>query len=137
MTGWMGWCAGRCGCVGWLDSIDGRIAVRAARLAAEGGSADAATVLAGGGRRARRDAEAAAERGEVCELLPGVGEALAAGTVTAGHVDALAKAARHLDDDGRERLAEHAQVAGQGGDLVDAGAVRSGVPGFGSQPVGG
>ena len=94
---------------GWLDSLDARIAVRAARLAADGRSADAATVLAGGGRRARRDADAAAERGTVCELMPGVGAALADGTVTAGHVDALAKAARQLDDDGRARLAEHEQ----------------------------
>ena len=95
---------------GWLDAIDARIAVRAARLAAAGRSADAATVLAGGGRRARRDAEAAAERGEVCELLPGVGEALAEGTMTAGHVDALVKAARHLDDESRARLAEHEEA---------------------------
>jgi Domain of unknown function (DUF222)/HNH endonuclease len=94
---------------GWLDAIDARIAVRAARLAEEGGAADAATVLAGGGRRARRDAQAAAERGTLCEQMPGVGEALADGTVTAGHVDALANAARQLDDDGKARLAEHEQ----------------------------
>ncbi len=49
---------------GWLDSIDGRIAVAAARLAADGRGAAPATVLAGGGRRAQRDAEAAAERGD-------------------------------------------------------------------------
>ena len=94
---------------GWLDSLDARIAVRAARLASEGRSADAATVLAGGGRRAKRDADAAAERGTVCERMPDVGAALADGTLTAGHVDALAKAARQLDDDGRGRLAEHQQ----------------------------
>ena len=94
---------------GWLDSLDTRIAVRAARLASEGRSADAATVLAGGGRRAKRDADAAAERGTVCERMPDVGAALADGTLTAGHVDALAKAARQLDDDGRGRLAEHQQ----------------------------
>ena len=83
--------------------------MRAARLASEGRSADAATVLAGGGRRAKRDADAAAERGTVCERMPDVGAALADGTLTAGHVDALAKAARQLDDDGRGRLAEHQQ----------------------------
>ncbi len=92
---------------GWLDALDARIAVRAARLAAQGGSADAATVLAGGGRRARRDAEAAADRGDVCARMPGVGEALADGTVTAGHVDALAKAVRRLDDVGKQRLVGH------------------------------
>ncbi len=94
---------------GWLDAVDARIAVAADRLAGEGDGAEAATVLAGGGRRARRDAEAAAERGTMCARMPGVGVALANGTVTAGHVDALAKAARQLDDEGKERLAQHEQ----------------------------
>ena len=86
---------------GWLDAIDARIAARAAQLAAVGSSEDASTVLAGGGRRSRRDAEAAADRGTVCERLPLLATALANGTVTAGHVDAIASAARQLDDDGR------------------------------------
>ncbi len=92
---------------GWLDAIDARIAARAARLAEEDKAADAATVLGGGGRRSRRDAEAAAARGNVCERMPALGEALADGTVTANHVDAVAAAARTLDDDGKQRLAEH------------------------------
>ena len=92
---------------GWLDALDARIAARAARLADEDNSADAATVLGGGGRRSRRDAEAAAARGGVCERMPALGEALADGSVTANHVDAVAAAARTLDDDGTQRLAEH------------------------------
>ncbi len=48
--------------------------------------------------------------------MPGVGEALAGGTVTAGHVDALAKAVRQLDDEGKERLAGHEES------LVEAAA---------------
>ena len=48
---------------GWLDARDARIAVAAARLADQGCGETAATVLAGGGRRSRRDAEAAAARG--------------------------------------------------------------------------
>ena len=47
---------------------------------------------------------------------PGSAEALAGGTVTAGHVDALAKAVRQLDDEGKERLAGHEQS------LVEAAA---------------
>ena len=104
---------------GWLDSIDARIAARAARLAGAGRCEDASTVLAGGGRRATRDAEAAAQRGLVCERMPVVGVALATGTVTAGHVDAIVGAARQLDQDGRERLAEHEQA------LVTAAASMS------------
>ncbi len=92
---------------GWLDAFDARVAAQAARLAAEGASADSATVLGGGGRRSRRDAEAAAARGDVCARMPGVGDALADGTVTAGHVDALVNAARRLDDEARQRLADH------------------------------
>ncbi len=95
---------------GWLDSLDARIAVAATRLASEGRSADAATVLGGGGRRSRRDADAAAARGAVCEKLPAVGTALAEGTVSAGHVDALANATRQLDDDAKDRLAGHEQA---------------------------
>ena len=118
---------------GWLDAIDARIAVRAARLAEQGGSADAATVLAGGGRRARRDAEAAAQRGAVCASMPRVGEALAEGTVTAGHVDALARAVRHLDDDGKQRLVGHEDALISAAASMTPGAVRSGVPRSGPQ----
>jgi len=91
----------------WLDAVDGRIAVRAGELAGAGRGEAAATVLAGGGRRARRDAEAAAARGAVCARMPGLGAALADGTIGAGHVDAVANAARHLDENAKARLAEH------------------------------
>ena len=91
---------------GWLDSIDARIAIRAARLTGDGSGEAAATVLAGGGRRARRDAEAAAGRGTVCASMPEFGAALADGTVCAGHVDAVVNAVRNLDDDGKAKLAE-------------------------------
>ena len=63
-------------------------------------------MLAGGGRRARRDAEAAAARGSVCARMPAVATALADGTIGAGHVDAIVKAARHLDDDAKDELVE-------------------------------
>ena len=73
-------------------------------------------MLAGGGRRSKRDAEAAAARGAVCQRMPQLGAALADGTIGAGHVDAVAKAARHLDDDATAELAEHAAA------LVNAAA---------------
>jgi hypothetical protein len=93
---------------GWLDALDAAIAARAAELAADGESADAATVLGGGGRRSRRDAEAAAARGEVCSRMPVFAEALADGTVTGGHVDVVVNGTRTLDDDGKARFAAHA-----------------------------
>jgi Domain of unknown function (DUF222) len=95
---------------GWLDAIDARIAVRAAELAAQGHGDAAATVLAGGGRRGRRDAEAAAARGAVCQQIPALGAALAEGTIGAGHVDSVVGAARHLDDHGKAALAEHSEA---------------------------
>ncbi len=61
---------------GWLDAVDARIAGRAAELAAAGESEAPSAVLAGGGRRAKRDAEAAAARGGVCQRMPELGAAL-------------------------------------------------------------
>jgi uncharacterized protein DUF222/HNH endonuclease len=94
----------------WLDAVDAAIAARATKLASEGGSADAATVLGGGGRRSRRDAEAAVARGAVCDAMPVFGAALAAGSLTAGHVDAVVGATRQLDEGGKARLAGHADT---------------------------
>ena len=89
----------------WLDALDVRVALP---LPAGGGGLMRAPgdVLTGGGRRAGRDAAAAARRSTVCDRLPAVHDALAAGAVSAGHVDAIARAAHHLDDAARAELAE-------------------------------
>ena len=91
---------------GWLDAFDACIALQAARLAEAGACEAPAAVLAGGGRRSVKDAEAAVGRAEVCDLLPSVHDALATGSVSAGHTDALARVARELDDAGRSQLKE-------------------------------
>ena len=91
---------------GWLDALDVRIALQASRLADQGACEAPAAVLTGEGRRSVKDAEAAAGRATVCDLLPGVHDALAAGAVSAGHADALARVARDLDDAGRSQLKE-------------------------------
>jgi hypothetical protein len=91
---------------GWLDAFDARIALQAARLAEAGVCEAPAAVLTGGGRRSTKDAEAAVGRAGVCDLLPGVHDALAAGAVSSGHADALARVTRDLDDAGRSRLQE-------------------------------
>ena len=94
----------------WLDALDVRVAAAAARLA-EGGTCETpGDVLAGGGRRSSRDAAAAARRSKVCDRMPAVHDALAGGAVSAGHVDAIARAARHLDDAGKAELAELADT---------------------------
>ena len=101
---------------GRLDAIEATVARRAAELAADGSGDPAAAVLAGGGRRSGRDARAAAARGDICAAIPELHDALASGTVSAGHVDAVARAAAHLDDTGKADLAALGEslVAGRG-----------------------
>ena len=91
---------------GWLDAFDARVAVAASRLASEGSCEPAAAVLAGGGRRAARDAQAAAARGVVCEAMPLLGDALALGRVSAGHADAIVRVAAQLDETATAALVE-------------------------------
>jgi hypothetical protein len=92
---------------GWLDAFDARIALQAARLAEAGACEAPVAVLAGDGRRSTKDAEAAVGRAGVCDpLLPGVHDALAAGEVSSGHADTLARVTPDLDDAGRSQLQE-------------------------------
>jgi len=103
----------------WLDAFDATVAARAAALAREDRGERPETVLTG--RRSRRDGQTAARRGEVCALLPVLHEALAAGTVSAGHADAVARVAAELDDTGRAKLqeVEGAVVASAEGSTVE------------------
>ncbi len=89
---------------GWVDAIDVAVARRVASDATPGVDASPAEVLARRGRRSRKDAKAAADRAAVCDQLPSFEDALADGTVSAGHVDALANATRNLDDAARSEL---------------------------------
>ena len=77
-------------------------------------------VLAGGGRRARRDAEAAAERGSVCRTDPAIlAAALGRRHDRCRSCRCGGEAARHLDDEAK------AALAGCVGALVDAAAAMS------------
>ena len=77
----------------WLDSVDAAVVARRRELATAGG------------RRSSREADVVSERATVCEAMPEVHAALAAGTLSAGHADAIARAANRLDDDERVELA--------------------------------
>ena len=90
----------------WLDALDVRIAVHARRLAESGACEAPEALLTGGGRRAAREAAAAKRRSAMCDLLPAVHDAMAAGTVSAGHADVLADVAATLDEKGRTDLQE-------------------------------
>jgi hypothetical protein len=88
----------------WSDAAEIAANRRARELAAEGtaGSAEAAHIRAG--QRSEREARAVTDRADVCAQMPGFESALAAGTVSSGHLDAVARATGKLDDAGRERL---------------------------------
>ena len=64
-------------------------------------------VLTGDGRRSTKDAEAAVGRAGVCDLLPGVHDALGGrGRCQQGTPTRLARVTRDLDDAGRSQLQE-------------------------------
>jgi hypothetical protein len=77
----------------WLDAMDAAVVSRSKELA----FAD--------GRRSAREVEVIIERAAVCEAMPDVHAALAAGTLSSGHCDAIARAANRLDEQERIELA--------------------------------
>jgi hypothetical protein len=91
----------------WLDSLEATAVARSRELA----MAD--------GHRSTREADAVCDRATVCAAMREVHEALAAGTLSAGHADAIAKASNRLDDDERVELAARAP------ELVEQAAVMS------------
>jgi hypothetical protein len=98
----------------WVDALEVEIAADAARL-----GEPAAELLTVGGRRKAREADAVIERAAVLESMPSMQEALAAGSVSAGHVDAVVRAAGRLDAEEREDLVDLAP------ELVAAAACES------------
>jgi hypothetical protein len=93
------------------------------RLAEQGRAADPKSSLSKQGRQSSKDAQAAAERETVCTSMPDFEDALTAGEVSAGHVDAFAAATRHLAEE--EAAAFSAEVESLLGD-----AQRQGVDAF-------
>ncbi len=104
---------------GWLDAFDSRIARRAGTLEANGRCESPGMLLSGGGRRSGRDARAAANRSKLCDEIPELETAMASGSLSAGHVDAVARTAKTLDEAGRARLIE------RGEDLIALGESRT------------
>ena len=104
----------------WVDSVRVRVTRRQRALAEQGRGEAPRDLLAREGRQSGKDARAADDRERVCSVLPGFEEALAAGTVSAGHVDAIAGAIRNLDEPTK------AEFVALGAELL-ADAERSGV----------
>lgn len=92
----------------WCDSRQIVASRRQRALAAAGRATAPHDTLTRQGRQSGRDAATASDRETVCTTMPDFESALGAGTVSAGHVDAIAAATRHLDDAARAEFAEHA-----------------------------
>ena len=93
----------------FTDAYEVRIARRSRQLADEGRSEQAENVLRQGGLRSVREAQAAAEREQVCEAMPVFETSLSQGGVSTGHLDAVAAATGKLDDAGKAAFHEHAE----------------------------
>ena len=85
----------------WVDALEVELAGDADRLGEV-----AAEVLRVGGRRRSREADAVVARAAVCSEMPSLHDALAANDISAGHVDAVARAADRLEPDERAELVE-------------------------------
>ena len=74
-----------------LDAFDARLAAAVSRL--DDGGPGAAVVFRGASKCSQREADKRARRADALAVLPSAADALAAGTITAEHVDTLARAA--------------------------------------------
>jgi Domain of unknown function (DUF222) len=110
----------------WCDARLVRATRRQRALAADGRAADPRSSLSDHGRTSGKEAAAASSREEVCTSMPGLEDALAAGSVSAGHVDAIATATKNLDD------AERSEFVGEA-DALLGDAAEHGVDAFTKQ----
>jgi hypothetical protein len=107
----------------WIEARQVRASRRQRALAASGQAADPRDTLSRHGRQSGKEAAAANDREVVCTSMPGFESALAEGTVSSGHVDAVAAATRNLDEEARAEFAAEADT------LLDD-ATRQGVDTF-------
>src|SRR5215204_250110 len=86
---------------GWLDAFDVRCVRRTNELAQQGRSESGESLIGRDGNRSARDARMTKLRADTCDLFLLFEQALTAGEISAGHVDALGLAIRDLSDDQR------------------------------------
>ena len=91
----------------WIDAYEVRCARRSRQLADDGRAQPPESLLGTAGRRSGKDAAAITERDRVCTSTEQFETALTTGTVSAGHLDALANATRRLDDELRAEFFTH------------------------------
>jgi hypothetical protein len=89
---------------GWVDAVDVRLTRRLRELQAEGKSESAGMALTDEGRRSGKEAKATENREQICSEFPALEDALATGSVSADHLDVLARLTRNLSDVERSDL---------------------------------
>ena len=94
----------------WLDAYEVRCARRSRQLADAGHAPPPESLLSSAGRRSGKDATTVAERDRVCTSTQQFETALVEGTVSAGHLDALANATRRLDAELRAEFFNHEDI---------------------------
>jgi hypothetical protein len=82
----------------WIDANDVRFARRASELADEGKAEPPELLLLDEGHRSTRDAADVTHRTGACEAMPTFEAALAAGEISAGHIDAIVGVMRPMDE---------------------------------------
>jgi Domain of unknown function (DUF222) len=93
---------------GWVDAVEARITSRVRELHAIGdGAAAAADLHTKCGGVSSAEGKRKERRSETLDEAPSFGDALAAGTIGAEHVDALANATAKLDDDVKAAVFDH------------------------------
>ncbi len=88
----------------WCDALQVKATRRQRELAAEGRAEPPRDLLSRHGGQSSKHAKTADEREQICTALPSFEDALTAGSVSAGHLDALANSVRNLDDHTRAEL---------------------------------
>src|SRR5918994_4267930 len=83
----------------WLDSVNVACARRSGQLASSGQAEPAESLLNDEGQRSSKDARIITQRTHACDAMPAFEAALAAGAISGGHVDAVARTIRQLDDE--------------------------------------
>ncbi len=82
----------------WIDALDVRCARRGHELASQGQSEPVAALLGSEGGRSSKDSRLVADRAATCTQMGSFEASLEAGDVSAGHIDALTNATRHVDE---------------------------------------
>ena len=83
----------------WLDSVNVACARRTRELASAGKAEPAESLLGDDGHRPSRESAIINKRVPACDAMPTFEAALAAGSISAGHVDAVASVLGRLDDE--------------------------------------